>query len=123
IRGSVDVAAGRRPRLDLYGVATHGDVTAAKRFWPVNVMPASAVGWLDRALVGGSVHGRIVVRGDLADWPFRDRSGIFLAQAEVEDAVLDYHEDWPRAEGIDATARFLGTGLEVEARAVRTMKV
>jgi len=123
IRGSVDVAAGRRPRLDLYGVATHGDVTAAKRFWPVNVMPASAVGWLDRALVGGSVHGRIVVRGDLADWPFRDRSGIFLAQAEVEDAVLDYHEDWPRAEGIDATARFLGTGPEVEARAVRTMKV
>ncbi|WP_062536858.1 YhdP family protein, partial [Mizugakiibacter sediminis] len=111
---------GTRPYLDLYAVATHGDVPAAKLFWPVNVMPPSAVAWLDRALVAGRLtSARVLVRGDLDDWPFPEHRGRFQALGEIEDATLDYGEGWPRAEGIAATADFVDAGMVVQARAAQ----
>lgn len=123
LRGEVDLRAGRRPHVDLQAVATHGEVVAAKLFWPLRVMSPNAMSWLDRALVGGTVSGRAIVRGDLADWPFNDRTGLFLAQAEVHEATLDFHPDWPPAERIDAIARFVNKGLDVQADALRTMNL
>ncbi|MGN6519528.1 MAG: YhdP family protein [Dokdonella sp.] len=122
LRGSVDVAAGRRPSLDLYAIATHGDVVAAKLFWPTNTMPPNAVAWLDRALVGGRIdEGRVAIHGDLADWPFHNRAGRFVAVGIVNDATLDYHEDWPPAEHIHGIATFINDGMNVEADAVTAM--
>ncbi|HEU4663363.1 MAG TPA: YhdP family protein [Dokdonella sp.] len=122
LRGRVDVAAGRRPRLDLYAIATHGDVVAAKLFWPTNTMPPKAVAWLDRALVGGRVEqGRAAIRGDLADWPFHDRTGRFVAVGEVEDATFAYHDDWPPAEHVRAVATFVNDGMRVDADSLTSM--
>lgn len=123
LRGSVDLVRDRRPRVDLQAVATHGEVVAAKLFWPLRTMSPKAMGWLDRALVGGSVSGRAAVRGDLEDWPFRNHAGLFIAQADVRDATLDYHEEWPQAEHIEATARFINTGLDVQASSLATMDI
>ena len=123
LRGHVDLVQGRRPRVDLHAVASHGEVVAAKLFWPLRTMSPKAMGWLDKALVGGSVSGRAVVHGDLADWPFDNRAGLFVAQADVRDATLDYHDDWPHAAHIDATARFVNTGLDVAASSLETMDI
>lgn len=122
LRGMVDVFAGRRPVVDLYAAVTHGEVPAAKLFWPTHTMPPKAIAWLDRALVAGRiVDGRAALRGDLADWPFRERSGHFIARAEVGDLVLDYDPGWPRAEKVHAIANFVNDGLEVEADAGEAM--
>ncbi|MEN6539660.1 MAG: YhdP family protein, partial [Mizugakiibacter sp.] len=113
---------GTRPFLDLYAVATHGDVPAAKLFWPVNVMPPSAVAWLDRALVAGRLtSAHVLVRGDLDDWPFPEHRGRFQALGEIEGATLDYGEGWPRAEGIAASADFVNAGMVVQARAAQVL--
>jgi uncharacterized protein YhdP len=48
------------------------------------------------------------------DWPFRQNEGRFEALARVGDAELDYVPGWPRAQGIDATARFTGVSMAVE---------
>src|SRR5690606_24002170 len=92
-------------------------------FWPLRSMSPAAMAWLDRALVGGSVSGRVAVRGDLADWPFHNHAGLFPAQADVRGATLDYHDEWPDAERIEATARFINTGLDVQATSLETMDV
>lgn len=124
LRGSADILPGRRPTLDLAAVATHGEVVAAKRFWPTNTMPPDAVKWLDRALVGGEVAGgRVAIRGDLADWPFHDRAGRFIARGEIEGATLAYDEAWPAAEQIDAVATFVNDGMSVEASRANSMGV
>ncbi|PZQ19478.1 MAG: TIGR02099 family protein [Rhodanobacter denitrificans] len=119
LRGGVELPRGRpRPRLDLYAAVAHGDVAAAKRFWPVNVMPRPAVEWLDRALQAGRVvDGRAVIRGDLAEWPFDGYGGRFEAVATIEDTQLQYLADWPRVEGISAVARFVNDGMEASASA------
>ncbi|ANB17741.1 TIGR02099 family protein [Dokdonella koreensis DS-123] len=119
LRGGIELLRGRpRPVLDLYAAVAHGEVQAAKRFWPVNVMPRPAVDWLDRALVAGRVAGgRAVFRGDLAEWPFDTFGGRFEAVAEIEDTQLQYLGEWPRVEGLKATARFVNDGMEASASA------
>jgi len=122
LRGGVEITPGHRPFLDLYAVTSHGEVPAAKLFWPVNVMPPPAVHWLDRALVDGRlVDGRVAIRGDLADWPFHNHAGYFVARGEIDDTVLDYHPQWPRAENVHAVANFINDGMQVDATSATSM--
>ena len=108
--------AGGRPFLDLYAALDHADMDAAKLFWPIDSMPPSAVEWLDRALVAGRIdRGDVLVRGDLADWPFHHNEGRFEARAEISGLALDYGKDWPRAENVSAIANFVNNGMLVEA--------
>ncbi len=110
-RGEVLLPAGGAPFLDLYAHVDHADVSAAKRFWPLTMSP-KAVSWLNRALVAGRIDGGdALVRGSLADWPFRHNEGRFEAQARISDLTLDYGENWPRAEHLAVEANFIDNGL------------
>lgn len=116
--------AGGPPFLDVYASVTHADVAAAKLFWPVAVMPPSAVAWLDRALVGGRIdHAEALVRGDLKDWPFHHNEGRFEARAEVSDLDFRYAADWPDATGVHAVASFIDSGMLVQADAGSSLGV
>ncbi|HVT32268.1 MAG TPA: YhdP family protein [Rhodanobacteraceae bacterium] len=117
LRGGVEIQDDHtRPLLDLYANVTHADIVAAKLFWPTNVMPPATVAWLDRALVGGRLEeGRVLVRGDLDSWPFRDNAGRFEARGHVVDTTFDYNDEWPRAEHLDAIASFVDDSMQVEA--------
>jgi uncharacterized protein (TIGR02099 family) len=124
LRGALDIPdAGGRPSIDAYAVVNHAVVPASHLFWAINVMPPATVMWLDRALDSGRVTaGRAAIRGDLADWPFRNHSGRFEAHAEVEDLTLKYLPDWPAAEHVRAVASFVNTSLHAEADAGQVVK-
>jgi uncharacterized protein (TIGR02099 family) len=125
-RGEVTLPgqAGGRPFLDLYASLDHVDVTSAKLFWPIHGMSAGTIGWLDRALVAGHIdQARVLVRGSLADWPFRHNEGRFEARAVLSDLTLDYGTNWPRAEGIAAVASFVNNGMLVEASGGQSLGV
>jgi len=117
LRGEIDLHdAGGPPFLDLYADLAHGDITAAKLFWPVSVMPPPTVAWLDRALVAGQLdHAEVVLRGDLKDWPFQHNEGRFEARAEISDLTFRYATDWPEATGVHAIASFINSGMLVQA--------
>ncbi len=122
LRGAVELPPARKPHLDLHALVTHADVVAAKLFWPTTDMSPQAMEWLDRALVDGRVvQGRAALRGDLADWPFRNDAGRMIARAEIADLTLDYARDWPPAEKVHAFATFINRGVSVEADAVQTL--
>ena len=112
---------GAKPFIDAYAVLTHGSVPAAKLFLPVT-MPASTIQWLDRGLVSGNVdYGSVAMRGSLDDWPFVDHKGRFDALGKVSDTVLDYGDEWPRAENINASAEFLDNAMIIESTHVETL--
>jgi uncharacterized protein YhdP len=115
-RGTVGLPdGGGRPFLDLYAHVDHAQVQAAKLFWPVHSMSPHAIEWLDRALVAGTVdEGDLVVRGSLADWPFRHNEGRFEAHARISGLTFDYGEEWPQAKDLAVEASFVGNGMLAE---------
>ena len=117
LRGGAEIQDDHsRPLLDLYANVTHAEVVAAKLFWPTNSMSPQAIAFLDRALVDGRLDaGRVLVRGDLDGWPFRDGVGRFEARGHVVDTTFDYNPEWPRAEHLAATANFIDDSMQVEA--------
>lgn len=113
---------GTLPRIDMAARLDEARVPVAKRFWVHHQMPAQAVEWLDAALVDGRVvNGRAVVSGDLDEWPFkavpgRAAGGLFHAQAELADVTLKFQPDWPAAEGLQGTVRFIANGFDFRGR-------
>ncbi|HVF34208.1 MAG TPA: YhdP family protein [Candidatus Saccharimonadia bacterium] len=110
---------GHRPFLDARVALEPGTrIVAGKRFWPIGVMSPKTVAWLDRALVAGVLlEGVAIVRGDLDDWPFRNRKGRFEARASFAAMTLAYHPEWPvaRIEALDIS--FVDAGMDVHASA------
>lgn len=108
---------GGRPRLDLFAEVAPTSVRAARRFWVPGKMSPKVIDWLDTALVSGRVTGgRLVLRGDLDDWPFRANEGVFDAEVGLSGLVLDYRPgEWPRGEGLEGVARFVNAGMEATA--------
>ncbi|MDR0182680.1 YhdP family protein [Lysobacter arvi] len=108
---------GSRPRIDLAADIDDTQVPVAKGFWVRHVMAPKVVAWLDAALVGGRLHdAHAVVSGDLDDWPFRDRNGLFEATAKLDDAVVKFQPDWPAVEGLDADVAFIADGFTVQGQ-------
>jgi uncharacterized protein (TIGR02099 family) len=107
---------GRRPFLSASVSVEHADVANASLFWPYRGMPAPLVAWLDRAIVSGDVTAaRVLVRGNLDDWPFLDHEGRFEATGTVKNATFDFSDEWPRATEVDAALDFVDNHMGIVA--------
>ncbi|PPU93596.1 YhdP family protein [Xanthomonas albilineans] len=108
---------GSRPWIDLAADVQDAPVVVAKKFWVHSKMSKALTDWLDAALQGGRVHdGHVLISGDLDDWPFVEHDGRFEATAQLQDAKVRFHEDWPAVEHVDASVAFIGNGFEVHGR-------
>ena len=117
LAGGVQFSGQGDALLDLRADVAQAPIVVAKRFWPINVMPPPVVHWLDTALLDGQLaHGSVLVRGNVRDWPFRHGEGRFEALAELAGADLKFHKDWPAGHGIEGSARFVNTSMEVDLR-------
>ena len=111
---------GTRPRLDLVTEIDDLPISQARGFWVHHLMPKATVKWLEQALVGGTLaQARVVVAGDLDDWPFRNEpgragAGLFQAQARMRDGVLKFQPEWPAIEAMNAELRFVADGFTVD---------
>jgi uncharacterized protein (TIGR02099 family) len=125
VRGEVILPGqGEAAFMDLYASLDHADVTAAKLFWPIGSMSPGTIAWLDRGLIAGRLdQAQVLVRGSLGDWPFRHNEGRFEARAVISDLTLNYGEDWPHGEGINAVASFVNNGMLVETSAGQSLGV
>ncbi|MGI9304837.1 MAG: YhdP family protein [Gammaproteobacteria bacterium] len=105
-------------KLDYHGV----DVASAVRYYPEKIMVPRIHRWLTRSLVAGYVpSGQLVFTGDVGRFPFKDGSGLFEARFDVENAVLDYKKDWPRATHGSAQLIFRNSSLTGHVRSARLL--
>ena len=118
------MGGGHRPFVSAYAAVERAKATDAKLFWPYRTMPPHLVAWLDHAIVGGDVtSGRVVIRGDLDDWPFLDHAGRFEATGAVHNAAFDFSDQWPRATGVDAALDFVDNHMDIVATQVKVRGV
>lgn len=104
-----------KPAVDVLVHADRLDAGAVGDYWPRALLKDRVVTWLQNGLIAGQLEGgRLQIHGDIDDWPFDEGQGRFEVIAEVRDAEVDYFEGWPRARGVDGTARFVNSGMDIE---------
>jgi len=108
--------------LDLRAQVPRFSFERAQRYVPLTLHEHLRE-WLQRALPKGNVtDARIVLNGNLADFPFRDgKGGQLVVTARANGATLDYADRWPVVSDADADVRIEGTKLVVEASHGRIM--
>jgi uncharacterized protein (TIGR02099 family) len=103
--------------IDLTGALTRADARAVWRYMP-HAVNAPARYWVRDALISGTASDvNLVLKGDLAHYPFLDKQhGQFLVTLKANDVTLDYAKGWPKITGIYADLRFEGVGMVLDVR-------
>jgi uncharacterized protein (TIGR02099 family) len=101
--------------IDLTASVDRGEGRAVWRYMP-HAVNAEARNWIKRGIVAGRGYdGKLVLKGNLKDFPFRDgKGGTFIVTAKATGAKLDYADGWPAIDNIDADMTF-GTGMKIVA--------
>lgn len=90
------------------------DISQVPKYLPAKIMDAGAVDWLDHAFVAGRVtRGELLVQGALDQFPFVNSAGRFETLFVMENAEVQFNEDWPHLRDIYADVQFLGPDLQV----------
>jgi uncharacterized protein (TIGR02099 family) len=118
--GSFDASAGGAGTIDLDVALTHANLASADRYVPL-VARDGVREWLQHAVKGGtSSDVRLVLAGDLGQFPFRDgKGGRFTLAVKAVDATLAYADDWPVFTGVAADVRIDGPRVVVDATRAR----
>jgi uncharacterized protein (TIGR02099 family) len=95
--------------VDLKAQVARIDVRRLARYLP-RVLDEWIGDWMRGALQAGTMSdARLVVKGDLARFPFADpKQGTFTLAARAQGATLDYAAGWPAVSDIDGEVRFDG---------------
>lgn len=107
--------------IDLQAKIDRARGDAVWRYMP-HVVNETARHWLRRGITAGTAHdGRLVLKGNLRDFPFRDPStGQFLVTARAEGARIDYAPGWPVIEDVAGNMAF-DYGMRIDAQAGRIL--
>ncbi|MDP2431090.1 MAG: YhdP family protein [Pseudomonadota bacterium] len=113
--GRIDLPVGATPRLDLRAHLSHGAATAVYRYLP-HAVGSDAYEWVKRGVIGGhSDDTRLILKGDLANFPFDKGGGEFKVSVKMVNGVLDYAEGWPRIDGVNGMLVFHDKGMTLNA--------
>ena len=122
-KGRYELIAGRPGVIDFSAQLTRADGRAVYRYLPKSIGDAT-VNWVKAAVLAGhSDDVRLVLKGDLAHFPFEHGEGAFSVDSKIRDAVIDYAPGWPRVEGIQARMLFQGKTMEVTSSQARIYNV
>ncbi len=119
--GRIDLPAGSKPILDIRGHLSHGNASAVYRYLP-HAVGHDAYEWVKRGVIGGrSDDTRLVLKGDLANFPFDRGGGEFKVAVKMVDGKLDYAEGWPRIDGVNGMLLFHGHAMTLTADSGRIL--
>ncbi len=114
VNGYIHFDARNGTSLDLNSNFSHADVKFTKLYLP-NILSKETLDWIDTSILSGYAEDvRLVLKGNLKDFPFVDqRNGIFRITAKGHDVVLDYATGWPILSGIKMNMLFEGKRMEL----------
>ncbi len=111
--------------IDLNTTFADLQVNQAKTYFPTTLMSQGLVDYLDHAFIAGqATDGRMVLYGQLADFPFRQHQGVFQILFNAHHVTMHYAPQWPLFEQLEARVMFLNDSVEIalqQAMARRAM--
>lgn len=120
--GTLAVPLQRPPDINLnMSFATQRTVDNVRHYIPA-LLPDTTEKWLKEAIVYGYVpKGEFILRGNPADFPFKDKPGVFDIRFDIEKGVLAYLPDWPEARDVTGELRFHNAGMSAKVHSARIM--
>lgn len=90
-------------------------VRSTEQYLPTLIMDDALVDWLHQSLLSGEITGgKGLFYGNLNDFPFVERQGVFEVLLDVRKAAIAYDAEWPVAQAIDAEIMFFDESLAVQ---------
>ena len=115
-------ADGASPVIDLQSNWSVSDLSAVGRYLPAGPIKPALRRWLGNALVAGTApKGSARFVGALDGFPFDDGDGVFRIEAQLENAILRYHGQWPAVRIADLDLVLDGTRLFTERNVASTL--
>lgn len=104
--------------MSLLAEITDGDASKANHYYPLTTMSSNLVEYLNGALIDGEIkQAQVLINGPLASFPFIDNSGVFVVDAEIENAVFKFSNDWPEINDFSANLNFTNNSMLITGRA------
>ena len=92
------------------------DISHISRYYPVRVMPAGVINWLNTSIKGGVLkNGSFLLDGCMRDFPFTKSKGKFLITGDLQKGRLYYLNGWPQVDDIKANLRFEGHSMFISS--------
>lgn len=105
-----------KPAVDVMVYADRLDASKVGDYWPRDLLKPKVTDWLKAGLLAGELEsGRLLIHGDMDHWPFDDGHGRFETIVQMRGADIAYFEGWPQANGINGTAKFVNSGMDITA--------
>ena len=105
-----------KPSVDVVVYANRLDASAAGDYWPRDLLKPKVIDWLSNGIRRGDLeNGRLLIHGDMDDWPFDQGEGRFETIANFRNAEIDYFEGWPQANGVNGVVHFVNSGMDLTA--------
>lgn len=119
LKGGYEYVPGTHGVADLEARLTRADGTAVYRYLPRHIGDHT-VNWVKQGVMAGHADDvQMVLRGDLAHFPFDHGEGVFRVEAKVKGGTIRYVQDWPVIEDVDARLLFAGRMMEVTSERAR----
>jgi len=103
--------------MSLLATITRGDASKVGHYLPLSVMSSGLVEYLNDAIVDGEVkQAQVLLNGPLANFPYTDNSGVFIVDAELEQATFKFGNEWPAIKDFSANLNFTNNSMLITAR-------
>lgn len=101
--------------------ATQRRVDNVRDYIPA-IVPETTAHWLKTAIVQGYVpKGEMLLRGELAHFPFDKKPGEFAIRFDIEQGVLAYLPEWPAAREVSGELYFHNAGMTAKVHSAKIM--
>ena len=93
------------------------DVSKVGHYYPLTLMSRNLVDYLNNGLVDGKIsQANVLVNGPLAKFPFHENEGIFVVDAELNDATFMFDNQWPSITAFSANLNFTNNSMLITGR-------
>ena len=103
--------------MSLLANITDVDVSKIGHYYPLTSMSSNLVDYLNNALIDGkATQAQVLLNGPLASFPFNHNEGIFVVDAELEEATFKFDEHWPAITSFSANLNFTNNSMLITGR-------
>ncbi|NMP15712.1 YhdP family protein [Thalassotalea sp. Y01] len=102
--------------LSLYAYVTEGDASKAQYYLPLPIMDPGLVEYLTEAIGYGEItQAGVLVNGPVNTFPYLDRSGAFIVDADLHKAKYTFESSWPAITDADLNLNFTNDAMFITA--------